>query len=90
MASSPFGPLITKGYNFGGLFVGSGGSSRIRVLQNTGKTTVREQDKQRLAFRTEADPEGWLKGSACSIPWNIGDLRSGDMVLQNPEWLPDA
>lgn len=32
MASSPFGPLITKGYNFGSLFMGSGGNSRIRVL----------------------------------------------------------
>jgi len=30
--AGPFGPLITKGYNFGSLFVGSGGSSRIRVL----------------------------------------------------------
>jgi len=30
--AGPFGPLITKGYNFGSLFVGSGGSSRIGVL----------------------------------------------------------
>jgi AsmA protein len=30
--AGPFGPLITKGYNFGSLFVGSGGSSRIRML----------------------------------------------------------
>jgi len=30
--AGPFGPLITKGYNFGSLFVGSGGSSRIRAL----------------------------------------------------------
>jgi len=30
--AGPFGPLITKGYNFGSLFLGSGGSSRIRVL----------------------------------------------------------
>jgi len=30
--AGPFGPLITKGYDFGSLFVGSGGSSRIRVL----------------------------------------------------------
>jgi len=30
--AGPFGPLITKGYNFGSLFAGSGGSSRIRVL----------------------------------------------------------
>ncbi|HLN90749.1 MAG TPA: AsmA family protein, partial [Patescibacteria group bacterium] len=30
--AGPFGPLITKGYNFGSIFVGSGGSSRIRVL----------------------------------------------------------
>jgi len=30
--AGPFGPLITKGYAFGSLFVGSGGSSRIRVL----------------------------------------------------------
>ncbi len=30
--AGPFGPLITKGYNFGSLFMGSGGSSSIRVL----------------------------------------------------------
>ena len=30
--AGPFGPLITKGYNFGSLFAGSGGSSRIRAL----------------------------------------------------------
>jgi len=30
--AGPFGPLITKGYDFGSLFAGSGGSSRIRVL----------------------------------------------------------
>jgi len=30
--AGPFGPLITKGYNFGSLFVGTGGSSRIRKL----------------------------------------------------------
>jgi AsmA protein len=30
--AGPFGPLITKGYHFGSLFLGSGGSSRIRVL----------------------------------------------------------
>jgi uncharacterized protein involved in outer membrane biogenesis len=28
----PFAPLITKGYDFAGLFKGSGGSSRIRAL----------------------------------------------------------
>ena len=30
--AGPFGPLITRGYNFASLFQGSGGSSRIRVL----------------------------------------------------------
>jgi len=30
--AGPFAPLITKGYNFGSLFLGSGGSSTIRVL----------------------------------------------------------
>ena len=30
--AGPFGPLITKGYNFASLFRGSGGSSRIRML----------------------------------------------------------
>jgi len=30
--AGPFGPLITKGYNFGSLFRGSGGSTRIRAL----------------------------------------------------------
>jgi uncharacterized protein involved in outer membrane biogenesis len=30
--AGPFAPLITKGYNFAGLFKGSGGSSRIRGL----------------------------------------------------------
>jgi len=30
--AGPFGPLITKGYTFGGLFVGSDGSSIIRAL----------------------------------------------------------
>ena len=30
--AGPFAPLITKGYNFAGLFKGSGGSSRIRTL----------------------------------------------------------
>jgi len=30
--AGPFAPLITKGYAFGSLFLGSGGSSRIRVL----------------------------------------------------------
>jgi len=30
--AGPFGPLITKGYAFGSLFLGSGGSSRIRTL----------------------------------------------------------
>ncbi len=28
----PFAPLITKGYNFAGLFRGTGGSSKIRAL----------------------------------------------------------
>jgi len=35
--AGPFGPLITKGYNFGSLFVGSGGSSRIRMLVSVWK-----------------------------------------------------
>jgi hypothetical protein len=30
--AGPFAPLITKGYDFAGLFKGSGGSSRIRAL----------------------------------------------------------
>jgi uncharacterized protein involved in outer membrane biogenesis len=30
--AGPFAPLITKGYNFASLFLGSGGSSRIRAL----------------------------------------------------------
>jgi uncharacterized protein involved in outer membrane biogenesis len=30
--AGPFAPLVTKGYNFAGLFKGSGGSSRIRGL----------------------------------------------------------
>jgi hypothetical protein len=30
--AGPFAPLITKGYNFASLFLGSGGSSRIRML----------------------------------------------------------
>ncbi|MBF8258843.1 MAG: hypothetical protein HW377_1217 [Actinobacteria bacterium] len=30
--AGPFAPLITKGYDFAGLFRGTGGSSRIRVL----------------------------------------------------------
>jgi hypothetical protein len=30
--AGPFAPLITKGYDFAGLFMGSGGSSRIRGL----------------------------------------------------------
>jgi AsmA protein len=30
--AGPFAPLITKGYNFASLFLGSGGSTRIRAL----------------------------------------------------------
>jgi uncharacterized protein involved in outer membrane biogenesis len=30
--AGPFAPLITKGYDFAGLFKGSGGSSRVRAL----------------------------------------------------------
>ena len=30
--AGPFAPLVTKGYDFAGLFKGSGGSSRIRTL----------------------------------------------------------
>jgi uncharacterized protein YjbJ (UPF0337 family) len=35
------------------------------MLSTIGQTPDRESDKQRLAFRTEADTEGWQGGLPC-------------------------
>ena len=40
-------------------------ASRTASLPAIGQTPGRESDKRRLAFRTEADSEGWRAGLSC-------------------------
>jgi len=46
--AGPFGPLITKGYNFGSLFVGQVAASRIRALVSDWKVERRHLRRRRM------------------------------------------
>ncbi len=60
--AGPFAPLITKGYNFGSLFVGSGGSSRIRALVSDWKVERGIAQAKDVAMATNENRIA-LKGS---------------------------
>jgi hypothetical protein len=63
----------------------------VRAAPSTvGQTPVRESDKQRLAFRTEADTEGWRAGLLWQVserddirPWG-GDAMSLVPIYRGP------
>jgi hypothetical protein len=48
------------------------------MLKTIGQTPGRESDKQRVAFRTEADTEGWRAGLTCSQSENACAYRLKD------------
>jgi hypothetical protein len=58
-----------------------GGSPPLPAL---GQTPVRKSDKRRLAFRTEADTEGWRAGLACWKRENACAYRLKDEGKRRP------
>jgi uncharacterized protein involved in outer membrane biogenesis len=71
--AGPFGPLITKGYNFGSLFVGSGGSSSIRVLVSDWKVEHGVAQAKDVAMATNENRVA-LKGSLDFVNERFNDV----------------
>jgi len=76
--AGPFGPLITKGYDFGSLFLGSGGSSRIRVIVSDwkvergiahAKDVAMATNENRIALVGSLDfVNEWRRGASSNPP----------------------
>jgi len=73
--AGPFGPLITKGYDFGSLFVGSGGSSSIRVLVSDWKVEHGVAQAKDVAMATNENRVA-LKGSL-----DVANERFNDVTV---------